>query len=117
MIRRAADEADKSAFHPKHADLRKLKIQRLNNAKMALLRKKQEEERIKAERRAAEEAARREKEALEKNKREIFDTFLSIGFPQELATSASSTIETAAQGAAILDNMKKKFAAAPTAVH
>ena len=27
MIRRAADEADKSAFHPKHADLRKLKIQ------------------------------------------------------------------------------------------
>lgn len=98
-------------------EVRKLKIQRLNNARMALLRRKQEEERIAAERRAAEEAARREKEALEKNKREIFDTFLSIGFPQELATSASSIIETAAQGAAILDNMKKKFAAAPAAVH
>lgn len=98
-------------------ELRKLKAQRRDNAKMALLRRKQEEERIEAERRAAEEAARREKEALEKNKREIFDTFLSIGFPQELATSASSTIETAAQGAAILDNMKKKFATAPAAVH
>lgn len=95
----------------------KLKARRLNSAKMALLRKKQEEERIKAERRAAEEAARREKEALEKSKREIYDTVLSIGFPQELATSASSIIETAAQGAAILDNMKKKFAAAPAVVH
>lgn len=95
----------------------KLNIQRRDSAKMAMIRRKQEEERIEAERRAAEEAARREKEALEKNKREIFDTFLSIGFPQELATSASSTIETAAQGAAILANMKKKFAAAPAAVH
>lgn len=105
-------------------EVRKLKVQRRNNAKAAMLRRKQEEEekrieaeRIEAERRAAEEAARREKEALEKNRREIFDTILSIGFPQELATSASSTIETAAQGAAILENMKKRFSAAPTAVH